>query len=231
MPSDSPAIERYANTHLNSQSPALNDILNKARLNCREHNIPEWTATDSQGKFLKLQCRLLGVKHMLEIGTLGGQSAIWCATANKDIRITTIELKPEICAVARENVRNAGLDEQIEIIEGDGKDVLERLATEISPFQRPKFDLVSVDVETFGDSWALVDAAINVCRDGACLMVHCALRLSNPSIAIAEETVDRVRGSRELVEQVGKDKRLDAVMVMTDGEERYDTLMAVVKKT
>lgn len=39
-----------------------------------------------------LQCCMLGVRHVVEVGTLGGHTAIWCAAGSTDIKVTTIEM-------------------------------------------------------------------------------------------------------------------------------------------
>lgn len=56
-------------------------------------------------------------------------------------------------------------------------------------------------------------------------MTHCSVRPSNLAIPTTDEENSRVRGSRELIDKVGKDARLDAVLLMTEGEERYDMLV------
>lgn len=83
-----------------------------------------------------LQCRMLGVRHMLEIGTLGGHSAVWCTAANPDIMITTIEIQPKYPAVARENLRTAGVAERVEVIASNAQDILPQLASKIGSRKR-----------------------------------------------------------------------------------------------
>jgi predicted O-methyltransferase YrrM len=166
---------------------------------------------------------------MLEIGTLGGQSAIWCASANEKLKITTIEMNNKFAAVARENLRVAGLEDRVEILEGRAQDILPQLAQDIAKGTRPKYDLVSVDVEAFQYTRELVDMVVELARDGACLLAHCAVRPSNFSVPTEEEKSDRCKGSREMLESVGRNQRLDAVLLMTDGEQQYDTLVAAVR--
>jgi predicted O-methyltransferase YrrM len=227
---DNPAIDRYAVSHLNAQTFELDKHLDEALRNCQKNGLPHWAVIASQGKFLMLQCRMLGVRHMLEIGTLGGHSAIWCTAANPDIKITTIEIQPKYAAVARENLRAAGVAERVEVIVGNAQDILPQLASEIDSGRRERFALVSVDVESFGEAWDLVDRSVGLCLNQACIVTHCSVRPSNLAIPTADEENSRVRGSRELIEKIGKDARLDAVLLMTEGEERYDMLVAAVRK-
>jgi hypothetical protein len=52
---DNPAAERYAARVLNIQTPAFNQRLAVAKVNCRANDFPKWMATPSQGKFIMLQ--------------------------------------------------------------------------------------------------------------------------------------------------------------------------------
>jgi predicted O-methyltransferase YrrM len=44
-----------------------------------------------QDKFLAGQCRITGAKNVLEIGTLGGYSSLWFASAGLDVHVASIE--------------------------------------------------------------------------------------------------------------------------------------------
>ena len=113
---------------------------------------------------------------------------------------------------------------------GNAQDILPQLASDIDPRKRERFALVSVDVESFGEAWDLVDRSVGLCLNQACIVTHCSVRPSNLAVSTADEENSRVRGSRELIEKVGKGARLDAVLLMTEEEERYDMLVAVVRK-
>lgn len=80
-----------------------------------------------QGKFFTLQCRMLAVKHTLEVGTLGGYSAIWLATENPGLYVTTIEFNTHHAEVVRENIEAAGVGDRVEVFLGAGMDVLPQL--------------------------------------------------------------------------------------------------------
>jgi protein-L-isoaspartate(D-aspartate) O-methyltransferase len=68
---------------------------------------------------LMAQClELTGTENVLEVGAGCGYHAavLGCLAA----RIVTIEIVPELAALARENLDRAGLGGNIEVIEGDG---------------------------------------------------------------------------------------------------------------
>jgi predicted O-methyltransferase YrrM len=66
-----------------------------------------------------------------------------------------------------------------------------------------------------------------MCEPGACIIVDNGVRKGQ----LAEETDDpRIAGARRVVENVGRDERLDGVVVQTVGDKNYDGfLIAVVK--
>ena len=74
---------------------------------------------------LKFFLELKRPKTILEVGTAIGFSALLMSTyAPKDCKITTIEKYEKRIPIAKENFRKAGKENQIELIEGDAKDIL-----------------------------------------------------------------------------------------------------------
>ncbi|MCP6711006.1 class I SAM-dependent methyltransferase, partial [Klebsiella pneumoniae] len=77
--------------------------------------------------------------RVLEIGTLGGYSTIWMARElPEDGELLTLEADPRHAAVARENLRLAGVDKQVTLREGPALQTLESLG------DRPPFDLIFI---------------------------------------------------------------------------------------
>jgi predicted O-methyltransferase YrrM len=66
------------------------------------------------------------------------------------------------------------------------------------------------------------------CVQSACIIVHNVVRKGMP--ADSNTTYSRILGARKVVEEVGKDERLDGVVLQTIGEKSYDGfLMAIAK--
>jgi predicted O-methyltransferase YrrM len=78
---------------------------------------------------------MIGAKHVLEVGTLGGVSTIWFASTGA--RVTSIEIDPKHRDVALQNTKDC---KGVEIILGAALEVLPRLYAE-----GRKFDFVFVD--------------------------------------------------------------------------------------
>ena len=79
-------------------------------------------------------------ERILEIGTATAFSAIFMATYGRDVLIDTIEnYKPRIEA-AKQNIKDAGLEERINLIEGDALEIIEALAKE-----QKSYDMIFID--------------------------------------------------------------------------------------
>lgn len=91
-----------------------------------------------RGKFLDDVIEEHKPSTILEVGTLVGYSAIRMGRhLRKGQKITCVELKEEMAAVARSNFKRAGLSDRIDVIVGDARKIL--------PSLRDSFDMVFFD--------------------------------------------------------------------------------------
>ncbi|KAI1091276.1 hypothetical protein F5B19DRAFT_278564 [Rostrohypoxylon terebratum] len=82
------AVDAYAISHPHPETRPITGILARALENIRDAGMPDDSTYPAFGKYLALQVRSAGAKHVLEVGTLGGYTAIWIASLNPDTRIT-----------------------------------------------------------------------------------------------------------------------------------------------
>lgn len=93
-------VDRYINDTLVGSDP----VLEAAVQSCVEAGLPEIAVTPNQGKLLHLLALATGAGRVLEIGTLGGYSAIWLGRAlPPDGRLVTLEADPKHAEIARES--------------------------------------------------------------------------------------------------------------------------------
>src|SRR5215467_5696932 len=78
---------------------------------------------------------------VLELGGSRGYSTLWLAAAARYLggRVVSLENDPAKCAARRRNIEEAGLDEWVELVDGD--------AVEIVPTLAEAFDVVFIDAE------------------------------------------------------------------------------------
>ncbi len=138
------AVDAYIEQHCAPHDAILDHALAAAR----DAGLPTIHVSPSQGKLLHVLARLVGARHILEIGTLGGYSTIWLARAlPADGQLLSLEYEPLHAAVARANLQHAGLAQQVTIREGAALDLLPQIASEIVAGQRAPFDLVFIDAD------------------------------------------------------------------------------------
>lgn len=169
---------------------------------------------------------MLSVKHVLELGTLGGYSAIWMASENPDLHITSIEFNPHHASVARQNIQAAGLSKQIEIILGAGLDVLPKIFSDIESGKREKFGFTFIDADKL-NNWNYFDWAVKMSVPRACIVVDNIASKGRLADAQVAEEDQMVKGGREVVEKVGRDLRVDGVVLQTVSEKNYDGYAAL----
>ena len=178
--------------------------------------LPEIQVSPLQGKLLHLLARSIGARRILEIGTLGGYSAIWLARALPDDgRLVSLELEPKHAEVAAANLRRAGLSDRIEIRLGPAVDSLERLVREKSA----AFDLVFIDADKASYP-VYYDAAIRLSHPGTLVVADNVVRRGD--VAEAESTDPQVVGVREMNERIARDRRVSATAIQTVGAKGYD---------
>ncbi|MET8649300.1 MULTISPECIES: O-methyltransferase [Nocardia] len=181
-----------------------------------EAGLPAIDVSAAQGKFLHLLARSTGARRVLEIGTLGGFSTIWLARAvGESGRVVTFEYESLHAKVARENLEKAGVGDRVDIRVGAALDNLPVLAEE-----KPEpFDLVFIDADKVNNA-NYVRWALRLTRPGSVIIVDNVVR--GGKLAEAESTDPAVRASRELVEYLAAEPRLDATVVQTVGSKGWD---------
>jgi caffeoyl-CoA O-methyltransferase len=107
----------------------------------------------SEGKALSMLLRLSGAEKVVEVGTLAGYSAIWMARALPPSgRLHTIENDPRHAEVAARNLKQAGLDDRVEIHVGAALEVLPTLQAQ-GPFDAVFIDADKGNYDAYG-RWA-----------------------------------------------------------------------------
>lgn len=115
-------------------------VLARVRTRHAEADLPPIHISPDEGKLLHVLLRAAGARTVLEIGALAGYSGIWLARAlPPEGRLTTIEKDSRHAALARQAYAEAGVAEQVRLIEGDARAVLRTL--------EPGFDAVFVDAD------------------------------------------------------------------------------------
>jgi len=193
---------------------AGDDALEGALAANRKAGLPPIDVTPLQGKFLDLLVRISGARRVLEIGTLGGYSTIWLARALPDGgRIVSLESSAHHADVARENLRNAGVMDCVDLRVGRAIDTLPALVDDAP------FDLIFIDA----DKQSLADYlewAMKLSRAGTVIVADNVVR--EGKVLDAENDDPGIEGVRRFTEQLAAEPRLSATVLQTVGMKGYD---------
>ena len=180
--------------------------------------LPEIAVSPAQGKLLTLLARAIGARRILEIGTLGGYSAICLARAlPPDGRLVTLELEPKHAAVARANLARAGLAERVEVRVGPAVMSLAHLAAKGAE----PFDLVFIDADK-PSYVAYLQGSLPLARPGTLIIADNVVRQGRVLDAASDDA--NAQGARRFNEQLAADPRLSAVVLQTVGSKGHDGL-------
>ncbi|MCP3718713.1 O-methyltransferase [Paraburkholderia sp. CNPSo 3281] len=170
----------------------------------------------NQGKFLHLLARIQGARRILEIGTLGGYSAIWLGRALPDDgAMVSLEFSPENAAIARENIARAGLDAKVTVVTGLALESLDAL---IAQGAAP-FDFVFIDADKSNNPNYL-ERVLKLSRPGTVIVADNVVREGR--VADPAHHEDDVVGLRRYFDMLGNDKRLATTAVQTVGSKGWD---------
>ena len=181
------------------------EALEAALRDSREAGLPEINVSPNEGRLLQLFAAMLGARRILEIGTLGGYSAIHFARAlPEDGALISLEINERHAEVARKNVQRAGLSDKVEVRVGDAKDLLASL---VENGEGP-FDLVFIDADKEGYPEYL-DWTMRLVRPGSLVLADNTIRGGT----VLDPREGTARATRELNERVARDPRLSGIVL------------------
>lgn len=208
-------VDRYLESKLIPHDPALDAAIAESRA----AGLPEIAVSPIEGNRLALLARIRGARRILEIGTLGGYSAIWLAQALPvGGELITLEIDPKHAAVAQRNIDRAGVTDKVKIIVGPALESLARLAgAGIEPFD---FFFVDADKK---EGPAYLEWAIKLSRPGAVVVVDNVIRDGD----VIDEQSDHpsVKGVRALFDLISQHPRVEATAIQTVGQRGYDGIL------
>ena len=214
------AVDRYFDTMLSLSDPVLEAALAASK----RAGLPEIQVAPNQGRLLYLLARLVGARRILEIGTLGGYSAIWMGRAlprdDPGARMISLEYEARHAAVARANLEHAGLGGRVEVRVGAALELLSRVEAErVAPF-----DLVFIDADKENNP-GYFDWSLKLTAPGSLIVVDNVVRRG--VVADAASTDKGILGTRAMFERIASEPRVMATAIQTVGVKGYDGLALI----
>jgi predicted O-methyltransferase YrrM len=195
---------------------AEDELLASLREEADRTGLPPIAISADEGRLLQVLLTAINARRVLEVGTLGGYSAICMARAlPPGGRLLSIEIDAKHAAFARKYIDRAGLSERVEVRLGRALDVLPSLDGE-------RFDAIFLDADkeplpTYFE-WGL-----RLVRPGGLIIGDNALW--GGRVYETDDMDDKTRAVREFNRRMASDPRVLGIIVPThDG-----VAVAVVK--
>jgi predicted O-methyltransferase YrrM len=178
--------------------------------------LPPIAVSALQATLLELLVRISGARRVLEVGTLGGYSALHLARGlDGDGVVVSLEVDPHHAEVARANLEAAGLSEHVEVLVGAGVNSLDEMIAEGAA----PFDLAFVDADK--ESYPLyLERVLSLSRPGTVLVFDNMVRQGRILDAASGDAM--IEGTRRALELIGAEPRLEATAIQTVGTKGWD---------
>ena len=123
----------------------------------------------ADGRLLRVLTESIGAKHVVELGTFNGYSALWMCMGLRGTggKLTTYEINTEFAAQARENFKRAGVDDIVTVIVGDAHKEVKQLKEPI--------DLLFLDADKEGYVFYL-KRLLPLVKPGGLIVAHNMIR-------------------------------------------------------
>jgi caffeoyl-CoA O-methyltransferase len=150
--------------------PQQDETLEWIRTQVERHDMPAISVRPYEGYLLGWLVRLIRANVVVEIGTLAGYSGTWIARSlPEDGKLYTVEVSSKHAEVARASFDKAGLNGKVEILQGNGLQILKKLEA------KAPFDMVFIDADK--ESYPLyLEWAVRNVRSGGMVAAHNAYR-------------------------------------------------------
>jgi caffeoyl-CoA O-methyltransferase len=193
-------LDAYAAAHSDPEPPDLAAVAAATR---EFSSNAQMMVGPLEGGFLALVAALTGARHVLEIGTFTGYSALSMAAAlPPDGRIVTCEVNPEHAAVARRHFDASPFADRIDLRIGPALDIIAGLAG--------PFDLVFIDADK-GNYVNYYEAVIPKLADGGVILADNVLW--DGQVLDAGDRSDDTEAIRAFNDRVRDDPRVRRLML------------------
>lgn len=185
--------------------------------------IPEIDVSPTQGMLLYLLAKIKGAKNILEIGTLGGYSSLWLARSLPKVgKVYTLEINPEYASLAKQNIKDSGYENKVEIIVGNALDTLPTLKN-----AAPAFDFIFIDADKPNNPDYL-KWAIQLANPGAVIVADNVVR--NGEVIDEKSEDERVQGVRQFMDLLKEETQIESTAIQTVGTKGYDGFVIAIVK-
>jgi len=166
------STDKSAKNSLSSNLKEEATILSVLEDMSKNRNYAMWNITREEGRLLWVLTAAADAKHVVEIGTSNGYSAIWFCLALRTTggKLTTHEIDPYRISLARKHFKNAGVNHLVTIVEGDAHKTVTRLKEPI--------DILFIDADKAG-YFDYLNKLLPLIRPGGLILAHNTIDLAS----------------------------------------------------
>lgn len=211
-------VDQYLATQLLGDDVDLTTTLRRSE----QEGLPAIAVSALQGKLLEQLVVISGARRVLEIGTLGGYSAIHlCRGLRGEGELVTLELDQHHGNVAATNLAGAGFAACATVVVGPAVASLDRMISEGTE----SFDFIFIDADKAAYPQYL-ERSLQLSHAGTILVFDNMVRQGR----ILEEAPDDldVQGTQRTLELIGMDPRLEATAIQTVGAKGWDGFVLAI---
>lgn len=155
-------VAPYVTEYIREKTAQKNEFLKELEAYAAENKVP--IAEPETARLLSVLTKLKRPEKILEVGCAIGYSSILMSEGlAENGSILTLEYSPEMIAEARKNIRRAGLENVIKVVEADAKDYLWYIEDDES------FDMIFLDGPKAHYCYML-DDAVRLLKKGGLLI-------------------------------------------------------------
>ena len=149
-------VEEYIRNTLKDKEGLLREL----EIYAHENNVP--IVHKEVSDLLKVLLKVDKPKRILEVGcAIGYSSILFATTVGEDVQITTVERNEVMIEKAKENIKRAGFEKNITVLEGDAEELLSKIEGE--------FDMIFLDAAK-GQYKLFYDTVIDKLKVGGLLI-------------------------------------------------------------
>ncbi len=204
-------LEEYISAHSTPENEVLESITRDTYVHILN---PHMLSGHVQGRALSMISHMIRPKHILELGTFTGYSALCLAEGLAEGgELTTIEHNDELEETIRRNLERSPLGGRIRLIIGDAAEVISRQMSDVSSRM---YDLVFIDADK-REYCAYIDAVYPLVPVGGFILADNTLwdgHIIDPAYDKDKQTL----GLRAFNEKIKEDDRFEQVILpLRDG--------------
>ncbi len=190
-------------------------VLEAIAQNSEKAGLVPHAVTPLQAEFLAFLIRISGARRVLEIGCLGGYSAVAMARALPEGgTLLTTEIDTRTAAVAQANIDGSGFADRIDLQIGPAMEALDRAHT-----AGAVFDFVFIDADKVNHRNYL-EKALQMARPGTLIVADNIVR--GGAVLDAESRENSVRGVRDMLAYASTLDGVEMTALQTVGAKGYD---------